>query len=132
MPKPLGDKYIAIPSTLGQKIRNRRLELGVLQKDVADILHTSVDTITNWENGNTSPQISFYPSIISFLGYFPFNITQETTGGIIKAYRFRKGLSIKNLAKNWQIDEKSLLAYELNKREPSKKLQQKIVHFCQA
>ena len=43
------------PQTLGEKIRNRRLELGLLQKDVANIIGTYEDAVTYWENNCVQP-----------------------------------------------------------------------------
>ena len=65
--KPLGDKYISNPITIGQKLRNKRLELHLLQKDVARIFETSEDTITNWENDRYIPQGRFIERIEKFL-----------------------------------------------------------------
>ena len=67
IPKPLGDKYINNPKTIGQKLRNKRLELHLLQKDVALIFETSEDTITNWENDRYEPQGRFVSRIEKFL-----------------------------------------------------------------
>jgi len=66
--KPLGNKHVKEPKTLGEKLRNRRLELGLFQKDVAEILGVCTDTVTNWENNKTEPQIELYPEIIKLLG----------------------------------------------------------------
>lgn len=70
--KPMGGKYISNPTTVGEMIRNRRLELGQLQKDVAGILAVSEDCITNWENNRAYPQQRYYKAIRSFLKYDPF------------------------------------------------------------
>lgn len=51
MRKPLGNKYVQNPATIGERLRNRRLELGLLQKDVTEIIVVIEDTITFWENG---------------------------------------------------------------------------------
>src|SRR5690606_30970241 len=65
--------YPTFPETLGQHIRKRRMDLGLFQKDIAEIVGTSIDSITFWENGRAQPQIHFFPKIISFLGYYPFD-----------------------------------------------------------
>lgn len=66
-PKPLGPKYVPNPVTLGDKLRNRRLELGLLQKDVARLLRVSEDTVTYWENNRYEPSAKYYTRIHLFL-----------------------------------------------------------------
>jgi len=69
--KPLPPAYPRELRTLGDHLRKRRLDLGLLQRDVAEQLHVHQMTITNWETGRTSPQLRFVPRILSFLGYNP-------------------------------------------------------------
>ena len=58
--------------TIGDFIRKRRLELGLLQSAIAQAFDTCEDTITNWENNKAEPQDQFYPAIIEFLQSYPF------------------------------------------------------------
>jgi transcriptional regulator with XRE-family HTH domain len=55
--------------TLGDHLRKRRLDLGLLQREVAQKLQVNQMTICNWEINRTSPQLRFIPRIITFLGY---------------------------------------------------------------
>jgi len=48
--------YLPFVTAIGEKIRNRRIELKLLQKDVAKIIGVSEDTITFWENNRATPQ----------------------------------------------------------------------------
>ena len=57
--------------SLGDHIRARRLDLGLLQKDVAEIIGVTTDTITNWEKGRNRPMHWHYLRINKFLSYFP-------------------------------------------------------------
>jgi len=66
--KPFGNKYIQMPNSLGEKIRNKRLELGLYQKDIAAIMEVSEDTITYWENNRSKPLTKQYSKIVKFLG----------------------------------------------------------------
>src|SRR4051812_45583526 len=100
----LRPKAIENPVTLGQHIKKRRLELKILQKDVAQIIGVSEDTITYWENGRATPQNRYYPKIIDFLGYNPLMV-DGTLGGRIKIYRLSNGLSQEELAKILEVDE---------------------------
>jgi len=60
-------------NTLGDHIRKRRLELGLLQRDVAKIMGVCEDTITGWETGRSNPSKRLIGSIIKFLNYNPFD-----------------------------------------------------------
>jgi len=48
-------KAIKNPQTLGDKIRTRRIELGLLQKELAGKVGVSEDTIRNWETNKCLP-----------------------------------------------------------------------------
>ena len=44
--------------TLGQKLKELRQEKSLTQKDLADKLHVSFQTVSKWENGENEPDIS--------------------------------------------------------------------------
>jgi len=131
IPKPLGPKYLESPVTLGEKLRNRRLELHLLQKDVAGRLGVTEDSITNWELNRHEPHIMHYPKIIEFLGYIPFEIDTSTLGGKIKRYRYLKGISQEQLAKELGVDESTVNHYERNNKKPLRKTMAKLAPILQ-
>ena len=53
--------------TVGDHLRKKRLELHLLQKDVAKKFGVSEDTITNWENNRHSPQGKLMLKAIQFI-----------------------------------------------------------------
>jgi hypothetical protein len=53
--KPLPAAYPRGLSTLGDHLRKRRLDLGLLQREVADKLGVDEMTTCNWEINRTSP-----------------------------------------------------------------------------
>ncbi len=57
--------------TLGDHIRKRRLDLGLLQRDVAARIGSDTSSVTNWEKGHTEPENRFLPAILELLGYDP-------------------------------------------------------------
>ncbi|MGV7222237.1 MAG: helix-turn-helix transcriptional regulator [Nitrospinales bacterium] len=59
-------------NTLGDHIRKRRLDLELLQKDVAGIIGVTSDTIYNWENNRFQPHIRLISEIMTFLEYCPW------------------------------------------------------------
>ena len=71
-PRPLPPSYPQVLATLGDHLRKRRLDLGLLQREVAERLGTDHLTITNWELNRTTPALRFSPGIVGFLGYAPW------------------------------------------------------------
>jgi len=53
--------------TIGDHLRKRRLDLGLLQKDVAEIIGVTEVTISNWENNKNKPPSRYLKNIIDFL-----------------------------------------------------------------
>ncbi len=96
--KPFIRHYHGDPHTLGEHIRKARMERGLLQKDVAATLETCEDTITGWESNRSSPMVSWYPKIIAFLGYYPFNHETDSLGGKLKQIRYSYGYSVERCA----------------------------------
>ena len=84
----------------------------LLQKDIAKIFCVSEDCITLWENNRNEPQIRYYPQIIKFLGYFPFEVDLTTFKGRIIAFRYINGLGQKQFAKLMKINPRTVLQWE--------------------
>lgn len=57
------------PKTLGEHLRNRRLALGLRQRDAAQRLGVMREVYDRWERNERKPVVSIWPSIIAFLGY---------------------------------------------------------------
>ena len=95
--KPLDPAYPTLISTIGDHIRTRRLDLGLLQKDVAERIGVDTDTIMNWERNRCEPKIQYLPKIIDFLGYVPF-ARGESFPERLKSYRKLHGLTQQQLA----------------------------------
>lgn len=120
MVKPFDGRIPMNPKTLGEHIRKRRMELGLCQSDIAKLFKVSKDCIYLWESNRNSPQTIFYPRIIEFLGYFPFDLDISTSMGSIKAYRYLNGLSQKRFAKMMNVDPKTVNSWEIGLRILSK------------
>lgn len=89
--------HIVHPDIIGEHIRKKRVESGLLQKDLAVLFDTCEDTITSWESRQGKPIISVYPKIIRFLGYYPYNHPLDTAEGLIERCRHTLGLSYERL-----------------------------------
>jgi len=102
---------------LGDHIRRRRLDLGLLQKDVAGLLGTHSQTVCNWEIENTSPALRWLPGIIQFLGYDP-RPAPEDVGQQLRHYRQGQGVSQTDLARELRVDPGTLARWEMGCRKP--------------
>jgi DNA-binding transcriptional regulator YiaG len=122
--KPKNDGYPTNPQTLGEQIRKRRMDLSLLQKDVAELLYISTDCVTNWENNHAEPQIQYFPAIIQFLGFYPFKKDLSTLGGQIQYYRFTHGLNHKKLGKLLDVNATTIASWESNIHTPKTKVKQ--------
>lgn len=69
-PGPYG--YPANLQTLGQRIRVRRMDLGLLQKDLARMWGATEQSVRFWGLDKTRPIHKYMLKIIQFLGYDPF------------------------------------------------------------
>jgi transcriptional regulator with XRE-family HTH domain len=129
--KPLPRTYPKELKTLGDHLRKKRLDLGLLQKDVAKILGVSQGTIYNWENNRTSPSLRAIPKIIEFLGYIPYDIQEKTPGEELRLLRRTLGLSQEKLATKLGVDPSTLWRWEKGKRTPPRhvllRLKKKII-----
>lgn len=67
--------------TLGQKIKKLRTEKGLTQKDLADQLHVTFQTVSKWESGTNEPDIATLKELSKFFGCsfdFLLNDDEET------------------------------------------------------
>ena len=119
-PKPISPNYPKKLETLGEHIRKRRLDLGLLQKDVASLIGVSKATIYNWEANEASPQIHHLPKIIEFLGYNASPASRSISEKLLVARRLL-GLTQKAMAKRLGIDPTTLERWEAGKSNPSAK-----------
>jgi transcriptional regulator with XRE-family HTH domain len=115
-PKPAG--YPESLKTLGDHIRARRIDLGLLQKDLADRLRADVFTVLNWEKNRTLPSIGWMPRIIGFLGYAPYR-PPTSFEGWFEAVRRNLGTARAQVAKRMGIDPGTLARWLRQERSPS-------------
>jgi transcriptional regulator with XRE-family HTH domain len=91
------------PRTIGERIRKRRLELGLTQKEVAKQLGHCWTAVLNWEKGKRQPGIASIPAIIAFLDADPFPQPTSLSEQLV-AVRRRMGWSIKQAADRLRVD----------------------------
>jgi transcriptional regulator with XRE-family HTH domain len=111
--KPQSEAYPKVLITIGDHLRKKRLDLNLLQKEVAVTIGVDTCTIANWEKNRSSPQLHLLPRVLRFLGYTPFSGGVGTElGERIRAYRRSRGMTQKGLAKELGIDPTTLARWE--------------------
>ena len=101
-----------IPSSLGEHVKKKRLELGLSQKKAARHLGVTSFTVTNWERGWRRPAIQHIPAICQFLGYDPGWPIAHTLAERLMATRRQLGLSQRAAAKKLGVDPSTWSAWE--------------------
>ena len=108
-------------TTLGDHLRARRLDLKLYQKDLSQFFGVNEGTINHWETNKHYPPVRFHPQIMDFLGYCPYTPAQSMAEKL-KAIRVTLlGLTRKEMAKRIGVDEKTLMGWERDERQPAKR-----------
>jgi DNA-binding XRE family transcriptional regulator len=119
---PKSTKFPRILKTWGDHLRKRRLELRLLQREVAQILWVNETSVYDWEKHRTAPMIHLIPRITQFLGYIPPSFGGHATGQKIVAYRHIRGMSQRALALILKVDPGTLGRWERDESLPTGKL----------
>jgi len=119
-PKPKPPSYPNALSTLGDHLRKKRLDLRLLQEQVAEQIGVDVTTITNWESNKTAPALRYFPNIIRFLGYSPFPAGDSLPEKPTTA-RKALGLSRRKLAERLGVNPCTLAGWETGRNKPTRR-----------
>jgi DNA-binding transcriptional regulator YiaG len=92
-------------------LQKRRLDLGLLWKEVASQIGTDATNVTNWSKGRTAPGLRLWPRIIQFVGYDP-RPEGRTIGEALIRHRQGRGLSQTELANALAVDPSTLARWE--------------------
>jgi transcriptional regulator with XRE-family HTH domain len=95
--------YSEDPQTIGQHLKRRRRELGLLQREASERMGVPAEIVANWENGKTEPVAVQFQPVVVFLGYDP---TPES-----KTLAERLGTSLAQIARHLGWDPGSLRRY---------------------
>jgi transcriptional regulator with XRE-family HTH domain len=110
-------EYAESPRTLAEHLRKRRIEQGLIQKEVAKQLGVNTWTYILWEQDRSTPTIRYYPSIFAFLGYDPFPAPRSLSEQIATKRR-RLGLSFREVAHLLGVDEGTVSRWESGEWQP--------------
>jgi len=104
--------YPASPKTIGDMIRKRRLDLGLRQTDVAEIVGCATMTVVNWEKGHTEfPQINHMAEVVQFLGFNPLEVGSSLAERLVN-FRTAQGKTQKAFAGELGVDPSTLAKWE--------------------
>lgn len=106
--------------TIGDHIRAWRIDNKLFQTDIAKLLGVCDDTVVGWEMRNHKPTVKQMPGIIQLIGYLPIEIDTSTFAGKIAMYRYKHGLTPKNLGLLLSADASTVRAWEGGKNTPHK------------
>ena len=127
--RPLERAYPRELVTVGDHTKKRRLDLKLLQKDVARMLGVDTNTVTNWEKNRCNPKLHLIPKLFKFLGHDPSGKQPKTLGERALQYRKTCGMSQKELAGLIGIDPTTLSRIEQGKRRCFKSVHRKVSEF---
>jgi DNA-binding XRE family transcriptional regulator len=102
--------YSQNPQTLGEHLKKRRRELGLLQREAAERMGVSTDTVVNWEKDKTEPVAAQFRPVAAFLGYDPTPAPQ-TLADRLEAKQRTLGASLAQVARHLGWDPGSLRRY---------------------
>ncbi len=126
--RPENPAYPIEIKTLGDHLRKKRLDLSLEQKEVAQTLKVTTSTVLNWEKNRDQPRTKYYPQIMDFLGYCPYE-KPKSWGEKLKTHRVHLGLTRGKLGKKLKIDPGSLQRWENEGRVPWKRLKDRVDEF---
>jgi transcriptional regulator with XRE-family HTH domain len=106
---------------LGDHLRKKRPDLGLLQREVAQELGVHKESVCQWEVGRSHPKPYLIPRVIEFLGYAPW-AAPATFGEWLVMARLANGLSRERLAKRLGVDESTVFRWESGRGRPASRL----------
>ncbi|BCA78271.1 helix-turn-helix transcriptional regulator [Desulfuromonas sp. AOP6] len=116
------------PTTLGDHLRRRRLELGLYQKDVAVQIGVTTSTIWNWENNWSTITLSCMPKVIEFLGYNPVPWPDKLVDKLAW-YKQVHGLTLEQLGAEMNRDPEQLSDWLSGRHKPCRRNRKEVELF---
>lgn len=112
----------AVPVTLGDHLRNRRLTLCLTQDKVAATVGTLREVYDRWERDERQPVVSMWPPIILFLGSYPWG--SPTPASQVLKTRRCLGVDQKTFAKLVGVAHQQVRRWERGLEEINETAQQ--------
>jgi ribosome-binding protein aMBF1 (putative translation factor) len=128
--KPVDRAYPTELRSIGDHVRKRRLDRGLLQREVALRIGVDKTTVHNWEVGIATPNLRVIPGVIRFLGFSPLRVGKDL-GERLRLARETAGLSHRELAKRLRVDPSTILDWERGRHKPTPRLRRRVEGFIQ-
>lgn len=119
-PRVLPRGYPCEPRTLGERIRQRRLDRGLSQAELAERLGCSREAVFQWEKDRSEPLAARWPAIERVLGS-GLVLSPGDLGGRFRATRLRLGLTQARMARRIGVNERTVRNVERGLRRPSRR-----------
>lgn len=120
--------YSEQPRTLGEHLKKRRRELGLLQREAGERMGVTKETVANWEKDKTKPVPSQFKPLIAFLGYDP-TPAPTSLAERFQAKRRSLGLTVEQAAQYLGWDEGSTRRYLRGEWQLSRKRAEALEQF---
>ena len=120
-PMPLKG-YPKNPTTIGEHLIKRRMDLNWSKRDVSRYLGIGFNTLYTWESGRHTPYITYLGRIREFLGYSVWHFDTTTLSGRILEYRHRHGLTAEQFGKLVGVSISAVRSWELGEFNPNKEV----------
>jgi transcriptional regulator with XRE-family HTH domain len=115
--KPQSNQYPKSLSTIGDHLRKKRLDLGLLQREVALLLGSTECSVYYWETNRTTPTLTYLSAIVKFLGYCPYDPAWSPGETLAMARQYR-GMTQAAMARLLGVDPATLARWERDERQP--------------
>jgi transcriptional regulator with XRE-family HTH domain len=117
--------YPHSPRTMGERIRQRRMDLGLTQRTLAEKLGCWYQSVASWERDESVPLSGRWPAIEGVLGA---GLVPERDGlpGQIRIARLRLGLTQEDLARRAGVNVRTVRNAEAGKHAPSGRSTQRL------
>ena len=124
--------YPAKSKIVWRSYKKRRLELGLYQAQVGEILGVTECTVTNWEKNRSNSTLRCTPKTVEFLGYVPETKPAKTMGQKIVRYQKLHGINQETMAKQLGVDPGTLERWERDENRPDVELMKRVESLVQS
>src|SRR5262249_48511163 len=105
------------PGTLGEHLRRKRHQKGLLQREAAAAIGVNEWTYRSWETDLKKPSVAFWPKAIRYLGYDPVP-EPKSDAEVIEAFRRRTGRTYAGLARELRLDVETVTMWAQGRWRP--------------
>jgi DNA-binding transcriptional regulator YiaG len=124
-PRVVPRGYPHEPRTLGEQIHQRRMDLGLTQRTLAERLGCCYQSVARWERDKGKPGPKRWPALEAVLGPGLVPVEVGTAGGIRTA-RLRLGLTQAELARRAGVDVRTVRNWERGVRRPRRETRRRV------